>query len=101
MGLRESHHVPPDSISPLGNAAGPSISMDYADHRALSSTGRSSSHPMSIAQGNLAKSGPAGFLAAMMTEITEIRSRFGNKYDPAIAWMILYAACMGYIPGPK
>jgi hypothetical protein len=37
----------------------------------------------------------------MMTEIAEVRQRFGNKYDAAIAWMLLYAACMGYIPAPK
>ena len=100
VGLRESHHVPPDSISPHGNAAGPSVSMDYADHRAMASTGRATTHPVSVAQGNLARSGPAGFFAAMLTEITEIRVKFGDKYDPAIAWMLLYAACMGYIPSP-
>jgi len=101
LGRRESHHIPPDSISPHGKTAGPSISMDYKHHRSLSSTGRSTSHPVSIAQGNLARSGPAGFLAAMMTEIVEIRQNFGNKYDPAITWMLLYAACMGFIPSPR
>jgi hypothetical protein len=95
---RESHHIPPDSISPHGREVGPAISMDYKDHRALSSTGRQSTHPTSIAQKTLAQSGPAGLLAAMLTEITEIRAKFGDKYDPAIAWMLLYAACMGYIP---
>ena len=101
VGVRESHHVPPDSVSPHGNSAGPSISMDYRDHRGMSSTGRSTMHPTSIAQANMAKSGPAGFLGAMMMEIAEIRAKHGNKYDPAIAWMLLWAACMGYIPGPK
>jgi hypothetical protein len=101
VGARESHHIPPKSISPQGEAAGPAISMDYADHRAMSSTGRATLDPVSIAQGKLAQSGPVGFLAAMMTEIVEVRSRYGDKYDPAIAWMLLYAACMGFIPGPK
>lgn len=72
--------------------------MDYADHRALSSTSRQTSHPTSIAQRNLANSGPAGFFAAMMTEIVEVRAKFGDKYDPAIGWMLLYAKCMGFIP---
>lgn len=99
-GVRESHHVPPKSVSPHGETNGPAISMDYGDHRALSSTGRASTHPASIAQQRLANAGPAGFLAAMTTEIAEIRAKFGNKYDPAIAWMLLWAACMGYIPGP-
>ena len=100
-GIRESHHIPPKSISPHGDAAGPSISMDYADHRALNSTGRTLADPFSQAEAALAKSGPLGFLAAMGTEIADIRKRFGDKYDPAIAWMLLWAACMGYIPGPS
>lgn len=99
-GVRESHHIPPKSISPHGEANGPAISMDYADHRGLSSTGRSRAHPASIAQEKLAKSGPAGFLAAMMVEIAEIRKKHPGKYEPAIAWMLLWAACMGYIPAP-
>jgi hypothetical protein len=99
-GVRESHHMPPDSISPHGREGGPAISMDYADHRALSSTGRTTADPFSQAQEKLAKSGPTGFLAAMMTEVVEIRGKFGDKYDPAIAWMFLWAACMGYIPSP-
>jgi hypothetical protein len=99
-GVRESHHVPPKSVSPHGPEVGPAVSMDYADHRAMSSTGRTTADPFSQAQAALAKSGPAGFLAAMMTEIAEIRLRYKDKYDPAIAWMLLWAACMGYIPGP-
>jgi hypothetical protein len=58
-------------------------------------------HPNSIAQARLANAGPAGFLAAMRIEIAEIGLKFGDKHDPAIAWMLLYASCMGYIPGPK
>ena len=99
-GVRESHHIPPKSISPHGDATGPSISMDYADHRALNSTGRLSTNEISVMQKGLANSGPAGFFAAMATEIVDIRSRFGDKYDPAIAWMLLWAACMGYVPSP-
>jgi hypothetical protein len=99
-GVRESHHIPPKSVSPNGPEVGPAISMDYADHRGLSSTGRRSTDAVSIAQDKLAKSGPAGFLLAMGTEIAEIRLKHGDKYDPAIAWMLLWAACMGYIPNP-
>lgn len=100
---RESHHIPPDSVTPksISKVDGPAISMDYADHRALSSTGRLSTHPDSIAQAALAGSGPPGFLAAMTVEIAEIRKNHGNKYDAAIGWMLLYAACMGYIPSVK
>jgi hypothetical protein len=36
----------------------------------------------------------------MMTEVQDIRKKHGDKYDAAIAWMLLYAACMGYIPSP-
>jgi hypothetical protein len=99
-GVRESHHMPADVVSPHGREAGPAISMDYADHRALSSTSRKASHPAAVAQAKLAKSGPAGFLSVMLAEIAEIRQQYGNKYDAAIAWTMLYAACMGYIPGP-
>ncbi len=97
---RESHHIPPKSTSPHHELDGPAISMDYADHRGLNSTGRLSTHPASIAQKQMAHSGPAGFLGAMMIEINEIRQNHGNKYDAAITWMLLYAACMGYIPSP-
>ena len=97
---RESHHIPPKSASPYHELDGPAISMDYSDHRGLNSTGRLSTHPVSIAQKQLANSGPAGFLAAMMTEVQDIRKKHGDKYDAAIAWMLLYAACMGYIPSP-
>jgi hypothetical protein len=74
--------------------------MDYNDHRGLSSTGRRTTDPTSIAQEKLAKSGPAGFLLSMGTEIAEIRLKHGDKYDAAIAWMLLWSACMGYIPSP-
>jgi hypothetical protein len=99
-GIRESHHVPPKSISPNGPETGPAISMDYNDHRGLSSTGRRTTDPTSIVQEKLAKSGPAGFLLSMGTEIAEIRLKHGDKYDAAIAWMLLWSACMGYIPSP-
>lgn len=98
--VRESHHIPPKSTSPHHPLDGPAISMDYSDHRGLNSTGRASTHPDSVRQAALANSGPAGFLAALMVEIDEIRGKHGNKYDAAIAWSMLYAACMGYIPSP-
>jgi hypothetical protein len=98
---RESHHIPPHSVSGTGVNDGPAISMDYADHRKLSSTGRRATDPQSITQAALAKSGSAGYLAAMMLEVTEIKKNHGNKYDLAITWMLLWAACKGYIPSPS
>lgn len=97
---RESHHIPPDSVTPksISKVDGPAISMDYADHRGLSSTGRATTHPDSIAQATMANGGPAGFFSAMMMEIVEIRQKHGDKYDLAILAMLAYAACMGYIP---
>ena len=76
---RESHHIPPKSTSPHHELDGPTISMDYIDHRGLNSTGRLSTHPASMAQKQLANSGPAGFLAAMMMEVNEIRQKYGDK----------------------
>jgi len=102
-GARESHHIPPRSVTRKGisDVDGPAISMDFPDHRALSSTGRPTTHPDSILQAGSANGGPAGFLAAMMMEIYEIRKNHGDKYDLAIVWMLRYAACMGYIPSLK
>ena len=53
--------------------------MDYSDHRGLNSTGRLSTHPASIAQKQLANSEPAGFLAAMITKVEDIRKKHGDK----------------------
>ncbi|MEZ4298798.1 MAG: hypothetical protein R3B70_27860 [Polyangiaceae bacterium] len=100
LGVRESHHVPPKSVNGLKEVDGPAISMDYADHRALSSTGRPSAHPASMAAAAAVRSGPAGFAAVMAAEIAEIEQKFPGKYEAAIVFMLLYAHCMGYISKP-
>ncbi|WP_156371955.1 hypothetical protein [Acidovorax sp. Leaf78] len=96
--VRESHHIPPKSVSPHGALDGPAISMDYEDHRALNSTGRRLNSAASKAQERLAHSGPKGFAAAILEEINDIQKvNKDGKYNAAIEWMLLYAACMGYI----
>jgi hypothetical protein len=64
--------------------------MDYADHRAVYSTGSSlESKAWRMRQKELIDGGD--FRGAMQMDVDDIRSRFGNKYDEAITemWMSL------------
>lgn len=88
-GVREANHIPPwaayRELVDLTYEEGPTIVMDYEDHRGLSST-ISESHRSRqrelIAQGK--------FMEAMQLDITEIRTRFPGLYDQAIARMESY-----------
>ncbi|WP_334521902.1 polymorphic toxin-type HINT domain-containing protein [Streptomyces sp. B21-105] len=86
----EINHIPANSSSPLSKYSGPSIRMDYADHRAVYSTGSSlESKAWRMRQKELIDGGD--FRGAMQMDVDDIRSRFGNKYDEAITemWMSL------------
>ncbi|GGZ37625.1 hypothetical protein GCM10010387_34760 [Streptomyces inusitatus] len=86
----EINHIPANSSSPLSKYSGPSIRMDYADHRAVYSTGSSlESQAWRMRQKELIDGGD--FRGAMQMDVDDIRSRFGNKYDEAITemWMSL------------
>ncbi|MQG94755.1 hypothetical protein [Pseudomonas sp. MN1F] len=102
--LRESHHMPAASAYSRLNgktikpANMPTIQMDKADHMLTKSWGSSlSAQSYRLEQERLIKSGKAGYTAAMMMDITDIREKFGDKYAPAIAQMIAWSACKGYI----
>lgn len=85
----EVHHMPADSASPLERSDGPAIKMEKADHRQTASCGNSreareyrAQQQELIMQGN--------FREALQMDIDDIRDKFGNKYDDAIAEMMAY-----------
>ncbi|MFE3267107.1 polymorphic toxin-type HINT domain-containing protein [Streptomyces sp. NPDC059215] len=87
---KEINHIPANSSSPLSMYSGPSIRMDYADHRAVYSTGSSlASQAWRMRQKELIDAGD--FRGAMQMDVDDIRDRFGDKYDEAITemWMSL------------
>ncbi|MFW6723064.1 DUF6531 domain-containing protein [Streptomyces sp. MAR4 CNY-716] len=86
----EINHIPAKSAYKhldLSPSSGPSIRMDYADHRAVSSTGSSrSAKAWQRAQRDLIDQGR--FDEAMKMDIDDIRARFGSKYDQHLADMV-------------
>ncbi|WP_254712250.1 polymorphic toxin-type HINT domain-containing protein [Streptomyces sp. TRM64462] len=87
---KEINHIPANSSSPLSKYSGPSIRMDYADHRAVYSTGSSlASQAWRMRQRELIDAGD--FRGAIQMDVDDIRARFGSKYDEAITemWMSL------------
>jgi hypothetical protein len=95
----ESHHMPANSASPLKTNHGPTIQMDKVDHMLTGSWGSSAAAKAYRAAQSLLinTGGKAGFRAAMLMDIRDIRKKFGTKYDDAIRQMLDYANCMGYI----
>jgi len=89
----DSHHTPAKKVSPLPDAVGPAIQMNPNDHRMTASHGNVPGHKVfqaqqaeAIASGN--------FMAAVAMDIADIRLKFGDKYDGAIAQMTAYAHCL-------
>jgi len=84
----ESHHMPADSISPLPTDQGPAIQMEPTDHR------RTASHGSRGAAGVTHRARQAALIAegrfddAIQTDIDDVQSKFGSKYDEAILEMI-------------
>ncbi|MFJ8695407.1 polymorphic toxin-type HINT domain-containing protein [Streptomyces roseolilacinus] len=86
----EINHVPANSSSPLSKYSGPSIRMEYDDHRAVYSTGSYiESQAWRMRQKELIDAGD--FRGAIQMDVDDIRARFGSKYDEAIVemWMSL------------
>lgn len=89
----DSHHAPADSASPLNRQVGPALQMDAEDHWMTASNGRMPGSKAYIAtQKSLIDSG--NFMAASAMDVADIRAKFGNKYDSAIAQMEAYTACL-------
>jgi len=104
MGLKkndgkDSHHTPADEASYLPRKVGPAIQMaqDYengiTDHTHTSSNGSSyGAIGYRAVQQNLINNGH--WQAATDMDIVDIRSRYGSKYDMAIADMQAYTSCL-------
>ena len=79
----EKHHMPPASINGLERNDGPAIRMDIADHRQTASHGTSNeAREYRAQQEQRIKEG--NFEEAMKVDITDVKEKFGAKYDDAI-----------------
>lgn len=85
----EVHHIPADSVSPLERNDGPAIKMEKEDHRQTASCGSSrEAREYCAEQKALIEQGK--FREAVQLDIDDIRSKFGSKYDSAIAEVLTY-----------
>ncbi len=81
---QEVHHMPADSASPLERDDGPAIAMDKSDHRQTASCGNScEAREYREQQRELIEQGK--FQEAFDMDVEDIREKFGDKYDDAIA----------------
>ena len=101
---RESHHMPADATyssmdgKSISTDSKPAIQMDKADHHKTASWGSSASaKAYRDTQAALMRSGKSGFIQAVMMDVVDIRSQFGDKYDAAIAQYLAWAKCKGYM----
>lgn len=86
---KEVHHMPSDESSPLERNDGPCIKMDKEDHRKTASCGNSrEAREYRQQQKELIESGR--FRDAIQMDIDDIKEKFGDKYDDAIAEMMEY-----------
>lgn len=98
----EVHHIPAfqsyegnDTLN-LAFKDGPAIKMEKGDHRMTASWGPSSdARDYRAKQAELIKEG--NFKDAIQMDIDDIRDKFGDKYDDAIAQMLSYAKEKGLI----
>ena len=80
----EVHHIPADSASDLIRESGPAIKMEKEDHRETASYGMSKeAQEYRQKQKELIQQGK--FREAFEMDVKDIRDKFGDKYDDAIA----------------
>ena len=92
----EVHHMPADSVSTIERADGPAIRMAKEDHRITASCGNSiEAREYRAMQQELISQGKV--MDAIQMDIDDIASKFGSKYDEAVAEMLAYATERGYI----
>lgn len=85
----EKHHMPSNASSHLETGDGPCIAMEYEDHVQTASWGNSrDARAYAAAQKELIEQGK--FREALQMDIDDIHSKFGDKYDVAIAQMLEY-----------
>jgi len=81
---QEVHHMPADSVSPLERKDGPAIIMEKPDHNQTASYGSSKdAKEYRDEQKKLIEEGK--FREAFEMDVEDIREKFGDKYDEAIA----------------
>ena len=86
---REIHHMPSCESSPLERGDGPSIVMEYNDHRETASCGNSrEAQEYRQQQKKLIEEGK--FREALQMDIDDIHDKFGDKYDDSIEQMLQY-----------
>lgn len=96
----EVNHIPPFEVNGLSFRDGPTISMDKADHRILSSTGSSNeAKEYRARQRDLIEAGD--FKGAVKMDIDDIHEKCGDKYDGALHEMLDYMEERGYISDQK
>ena len=85
----EKHHMPSNASSHLETGDGPCIAMEYEDHVQTASWGNSrDARAYAAVQKELIEQGK--FREAMQMDIDDIHTKFGDKYDAAIAQMLEY-----------
>ncbi|MCL9782535.1 hypothetical protein M9194_13955 [Vibrio sp. S4M6] len=85
----EAHHMPADSVSSYSSYSGPAVSMSAADHAKTASYGSTkTAKGYRAMQAKLIAEGK--FLEAQQMDISDIRSKFGSKYDKGIQQMQAY-----------
>ncbi len=86
---REIHHMPSNESSQLERNDGPSIVMEYEDHRETASCGNSrDAQEYRAEQKRLIDEGKCR--EALQMDIDDIHEKFGDKYDDAIGQMMDY-----------
>ena len=93
----ESHHIPAQDAYPIGVRRGvgwmPAIQMDAADHRQTASygSGNAAKKYRRTQQGLLRR---GRLREAFLMDVVDIKSKFGDKYDGAIAEAAAYTECI-------
>ncbi len=94
--MRDSHHMPARSVSPLDPEVGPAIQMDRPDHALTSSVG-TTPEAMEYRATIKALLGEGKWREAMLLEIRDVRRVAGVKYNQAIREMLQYAKALGLL----
>ncbi len=104
----ESNHIPPKSVSPMGQGPSPSIQMDYPDHRIARSTGSGKrAEQWRAKQQDLINQGKYRDATAMDYKDTRrVARKAGDpkKYNEAMKERSEYQKCLekhGLLPGKK
>ncbi|WP_303836712.1 hypothetical protein [Ruminococcus flavefaciens] len=81
---KEVHHIPADCATKLERNDGPAILMDAKDHKLTASCGSSKeARAYQAKQKELIENGK--FKEAFEMDVKDLQSKFGDKYDTAIA----------------